>query len=284
MLCPLYIDEIHKKGQIFMDKVLSAKPILDRFQLNDRVALVTGGGQGIGRAFAHALGEAGAAVAVVDMVTERAEKVAQELSDKGITAMAVTTDVTDKAQCVAMVKTITDKWDKLTIAINNAGIGDWTDATDVSEENWDKINNVNLKGVFLCAQAEAAVMLEAGYGKIINTASMSASIVNYPQNQVVYNTTKAGVLHLTRSLATEWATRGVRVNSISPGYTRTQLVDDLLATPIGAEMAPKWLSLTPQEQMADVTDLQGAAVFLASEASDFMTGADMIIDGGYCAW
>ncbi|MGB1285935.1 MAG: SDR family NAD(P)-dependent oxidoreductase [Aggregatilineales bacterium] len=267
-----------------MDKVLSAKPILDRFQLNDRVALVTGGGQGIGRAFAHALGEAGAAVAVVDMVTERAEKVAQELSDKGITAMAVTTDVTDKAQCVAMVKTITDKWDKLTIAINNAGIGDWTDATDVSEENWDKINNVNLKGVFLCAQAEAAVMLEAGYGKIINTASMSASIVNYPQNQVVYNTTKAGVLHLTRSLATEWATRGVRVNSISPGYTRTQLVDDLLATPIGAEMAPKWLSLTPQEQMADVTDLQGAAVFLASEASDFMTGADMIIDGGYCAW
>jgi NAD(P)-dependent dehydrogenase (short-subunit alcohol dehydrogenase family) len=113
---------------------------------------------------------------------------------------------------------------------------------------------------------------------------MSASIANYPQNQSVYNITKAGVLHLTRSLATEWADRGVRVNSISPGYTRTKLVDDLLATPVGQDMAPKWLALTPIGRMGEVTDLQGALVFLAAEVSDFMTGADLIIDGGYCAW
>lgn len=267
-----------------MDSVVNAQPILERFRLTDRTAFVTGGGQGIGRAFAHALGEAGAAVAVVDLVGERAEAVAQELRDKQITALAITADVTNKADCERMVQTIVDEWGQLTIAVNNAGIGDWTAAEAVSEENWARINDVNLKGVFLCAQAAGRVMLPAGYGKIINTASMSASIVNYPQQQVVYNTTKAGVLHMTRSLATEWAGRGVRVNSISPGYTRTKLVDDLLATPVGAEMAPKWLDLTPLGRMAEVTDLQGAVVFLAAAASDFMTGADMIIDGGYCAW
>ncbi|MEL6272941.1 MAG: SDR family oxidoreductase, partial [Chloroflexota bacterium] len=132
--------------------------------------------------------------------------------------------------------------------------------------------------------AQAKAMLPAGYCKIINTASMSGSIVNTPQNQAVYNITKAGVIHLTRSLAAEWAPRGVRVNCISPGYTRTQLVDDLLATPIGQQMLPEWMRLTPMATMGKVTDLQGAAVFLASQASDFMTGADMVIDGGYAAW
>jgi NAD(P)-dependent dehydrogenase (short-subunit alcohol dehydrogenase family) len=127
-------------------------------------------------------------------------------------------------------------------------------------------------------------MLQAGYGKIINTASISGSIVNTPQKQVVYNTTKAGVMHMTKSLAAEWAPRGIRVNSISPGYTRTKLVDDLLATPIGQEMLPKWMSLTPHNRMAEVTDLQGAIVYLAAEVSDFMTGHDLIIDGGYCTW
>ncbi len=267
-----------------MDAVSAAKPVLDRFNLTGRVALVTGAGQGIGRAFAHALGEAGAAVAVADLVIERAENVAAELAEKGIESLAIAVDVTQASQVQAMIETITSRWDRLTIGVNNAGVADWTAAEEVSEDNWDRMNAVNLKGVFLCAQAEGRVMLDAGYGKIINTASMSASIVNTPQKQVVYNTTKAGVLHMTRSLAAEWAARGVRVNSISPGYTRTRLVDDLLQTPIGQAMAPQWLSLTPMGRMAEVTDLQGAVVFLASEASDFMTGADMVIDGGYCLW
>ncbi|MEM6529807.1 MAG: glucose 1-dehydrogenase [Chloroflexota bacterium] len=266
------------------DPVLDAKPILDRFRLDERVALVTGGGQGIGRAFCHALGEAGAAVAVVDLNSETAEAVAHELSEKGVDAIAVQADVTDETQITNMVSTIVDKFGKLTIAMNNAGIGDWTAAEEVSETNWDKINDVNLKAVFFGATAQARVMLPAGYGKIINTASMSGSIVNTPQKQSVYNITKAGVIHLTRSLAAEWAPRGVRVNCISPGYTRTQLVDDLLATPIGQQMLPEWMRLTPMEKMGEVTDLQGAAVFLASQASDFMTGADMVIDGGYATW
>jgi NAD(P)-dependent dehydrogenase (short-subunit alcohol dehydrogenase family) len=127
-------------------------------------------------------------------------------------------------------------------------------------------------------------MKKASYGKIINTASMSGHIVNYPQNQVPYNVSKAGVLHLTRSLATEWASYGIRVNSISPGYTKTALVDNLLATPEGKKMGDAWIPLIPMRRMAEVTDLQGAVLYLACEASDYMTGSDLVIDGGYCAW
>lgn len=266
------------------DVVLSSRPILERFRLDGRAALVTGAGGGIGRAFAHALGEAGAVVAVVDIKGDLAEAVAGELAAKGIDAIAVTADVTRNDQIQKMVEAVVNKWGKLTIAVNNAGMGDWMAAEDVDEENWDRISNLNLRGLFFCAQAEGRVMLQAGYGKIINTASISGSIVNTPQKQVVYNTTKAAVVHLTRSLAAEWAPKGIRVNSISPGYTRTKLLDDLLATPIGQEMMPLWMSRTPQGKTAEVTDLQGAVVYLAAEVSDFMTGHDLIIDGGYCTW
>lgn len=266
------------------DKVLQARPILDRFRLDGRVALVTGGGQGIGRGFAHALGEASAAVAVVDLLADRAEEVAEELKGKGIDAMAIKADVTQPDQVHAMVGAVLERWGKLTIAVNNAGIGFWADSEAMPREQWDKVIDLNLTGVFLCAQAEGRVMLEAGYGKIINTASMSGHIVNYPQNQVAYNASKAAVIHLTRSLAAEWGSRGVRVNSISPGYTRTKLVDDLVASPAGQRMVPKWMELTPMGRMAEVTDLQGAVVYLACEASDFVTGHDVVIDGGYCAW
>ncbi len=266
------------------DPVLSAPPILDRFRLEGRAALVTGAGQGIGRAYAHALGEAGASVAIADLSLPHAEAVVSELTAKGIDALPGDADLTKPDQVEAMISAITARWGKLTIAVNNAGIGQWVDAEAMTEQDWDRMMSVNLKSVFLCAQAEARVMLPEGYGKIINTASMSASIVNTPQNQAAYNASKAGVLHLTRSLAAEWANRGVRVNSISPGYTRTKLVDDLLATPIGKEMLPQWMALTPMKRMGEVTDLQGAVVYLAAEASDFMTGSDIVIDGGYCCW
>ncbi len=266
------------------DIVLETKPNLERFRLEGRVALVTGGGQGIGRAFAHALGEAGAAVAVVDKLPEAAETVVAELSAKGIEALPVTADVTQADQTRRMVDEVVAHWGSLTIGVNNAGVAGWFDSESMPESEWDTMMDVNLKGVFLCAQAEASVMLETGYGKIINTASMSAHIVNTPQNQAAYNASKAAVLHLTRSLAAEWAPRGVRVNSISPGYTRTQLVEQFLQQPEGKEKLPTWLSLTPMSRLAEVTDLQGAAVYLAAEASDFVTGHDIVIDGGYRAW
>jgi sorbose reductase len=169
----------------------------------------------------------------------------------------------------------------LTIAFNNAGIGAWHDSETLPLDEWQRILSINLTGVFLCCRAEAAVMLRSGYGKIVNTASMSGHIVNAPQKQCAYNATKAAVLHLTRSLAAEWALRGVRVNSISPGYTRTQLLDDLAATPEGKSMVDTWIQATPMRRFAEVEDLQGAAVYLAAEASDFVTGHDIVIDGGY---
>jgi len=258
--------------------------IMDRFRLDGRTALVTGGGQGIGRSYCHALGEAGAKVAVVDIDKGVADTVVQELAQKGIEALSVQSDVTDPAAVTRMVETVTSKWGSLTIAVNNAGMGVWRDAESMDYAEWKKVIDLNLNAVYLCCKAEAQVMLEAGYGKIINTASMSGHISNTPQNQVAYNTSKAGVLHLTRSLAAEWAPRGVRVNSISPGYTKTALVEKLLETPEGKTMLPSWIEMIPMQRMGTTEDLQGAIVYLASGVSDYMTGSDLIIDGGYCCW
>jgi NAD(P)-dependent dehydrogenase (short-subunit alcohol dehydrogenase family) len=269
---------------MFSDPVLTTRPILDRFRLDGRTAFVTGAGQGIGRAYAHALGEAGAKVALVGLTLAKLEEVADELASKKIDVIAVPADVTNPESMQSMVDAIVKKWKRLDIAVNNAGIGQWVPAEQMSVTDWDRVLDVNLKGVFLGAQAAARVMLPAGYGKIINTSSISGSIVNIPQTQTHYNTAKAGVIHLTKSLAAEWATRGVRVNSISPGYMRTKLTNRMLKTAEGQSVYPTWMRMTPMDKLGEVTDLQGAVVFLAAEVSDFMTGQDMIIDGGYTVW
>ncbi|HOV38158.1 MAG TPA: glucose 1-dehydrogenase [Spirochaetales bacterium] len=258
--------------------------IMERFNLAGRTALVTGSAQGIGKAYCEALGEAGAKVAIVDINGELAEETAHALGRKGIEAIAVKADVTKPADVDNMIKIVVNKWGKLTIGVNNAGMGLWSDALTMPFNEWRKVLSLNLDAVFLCAQAEAREMNRNGYGKIINTASMSAHISNTPQNQCAYNASKAGVLHLTRSLAAEWAPYHICVNSISPGYTKTDLVDKLLQTPEGKTMLPKWLERIPMGRMATPDDLQGAVVYLAASASDYMTGADLLIDGGYCAW
>jgi NAD(P)-dependent dehydrogenase (short-subunit alcohol dehydrogenase family) len=261
-----------------------AQTILDRFRLDGKTALVTGGAQGIGQAYCLALGEAGAKIAVVDINLPLAEEAAHGLEKRGIEAIAVKADVTIGEDVERMVKTVVDKWGTLTIGVNNAGMGMWRDALTQEFGEWRKILALNLDAVFLCARAEAREMVKKGYGKIINTASMSAHISNTPQNQCAYNVSKAGVLHLTRSLAAEWAPANIRVNSISPGYTKTALVDKLLETPEGKTVLPRWLEKIPLGRMASTDDLQGAVVYLASPASDYMTGSDIVIDGGYCCW
>ena len=258
--------------------------ILERFKLDGATALVTGGAQGIGKSFARALAEAGANVAVVDLDMAGAEAAAGELVKDGYSAIGIEADVTDEAAVKRMLETVKSTWGGLTIAVNNAGVGMWHDAMEMPLDEWRRILSLNLDAVYLCCREEAKYMAKSSYGKIINTASMSAHISNTPQKQAAYNASKAGVLHLTRSLAAEWAEHGIRVNSISPGYTRTALVDKLLESPEGKQMLPLWLDKIPLGKMAETDDLQGAVCYLAAPVSDYMTGADLLIDGGYCAW
>jgi sorbose reductase len=255
--------------------------ILDRFKLDGKTALVTGGGQGIGRGYVHALAEAGASVAIVDINPTTARQVSEELRELGRKSIWIEADVTIANDAKRMVEAVVKEWGKLDVAVNNAGCTIWSKTEETTEEDWDKVIDLNLKGVFLCAQAEARVMIPQKHGKIINTASMSGSIVNRPQSQVSYNSSKAGVIHLTKSLAAEWATHGIRVNCISPGYILTALVNKI---PEVAQHLPFWTELTPVGRLGQVEDLQGAIVFLASDASDFMTGHNMVIDGGYAVW
>lgn len=252
--------------------------ILDRFSLTGKTALVTGAGQGIGQAYAMALAEAGAHVAIVDINPQTAAAVASDVQALGVRSLALTVDVRDSAQVDAMVERVVSEWGRLDIGVNNAGIGSWAAGEEMSDEQWRSVIAINLDAVFYCCRAEGRVMLAQGYGKIINTASMSARIVNRPQKQVSYNASKAGVVHLTHSLATEWAARGVRVNCISPGYTRTSLVDQV------ADLVPGWVADTPMGRMAETSDLQGALVYLASPASDFVTGHELVVDGGFTLW
>ncbi|XP_010880363.2 2,4-dienoyl-CoA reductase, mitochondrial [Esox lucius] len=259
---------------------VNGRSILDRMRLDGRVAYVTGGGQGIGRAFAHALGEAGAKVAVVDLDQGKAEAVAEELKLKGINSIAITADISKSAHVERMLDSIVSKWGEIHIACNNAGINMNSASEDTSLEEWDQTFDVNLRGMFLCCQAAGRVMLKHGYGKIINTASMASLIVPHPQKQLAYNVSKAGVVKLTQTLGTEWIDRGVRVNCISPGIVDTPLIHSESLRPL----VQCWLSDIPAGRLALVTDLQAAVVYLASDASDYMTGHNLVIEGGQSLW
>uniref|UniRef100_A0A8C8C697 D-arabinitol 2-dehydrogenase [ribulose-forming] n=1 Tax=Oncorhynchus tshawytscha TaxID=74940 RepID=A0A8C8C697_ONCTS len=259
---------------------LNGRSILDRMRLDGRVAYVTGAGQGIGRAFAHALGEAGAKVAVVDLDQGKAEAVAEELTLKGINCIAITADISKSLDVERMIDSIVSKWGAIQIACNNAGINMNSASEDTSLEEWDQTFDVNLRGTFMCCQAAGRVMLKQGYGKIINTASMASLIVPHPQKQLAYNTSKAGVVKLTQTLGTEWIDRGVRVNCISPGIVDTPLIHSESLRPL----VQRWLSDIPAGRLALVTDLQAAVVYLASDASDYMTGHNLVIEGGQSLW
>lgn len=253
--------------------------ILEKFSLAGKNAFVTGGARGIGRSIAAALTEAGANVALVDTDLAEAEKTAALLSEGGRKVIAIKTDVTDPDQVNAMVEKTVSELGELSVAFCNAGICLNVSAQEMSYEQWKKVIDVNLTGVFLTAQAAGRQMLRQGKGgSIINTASMSAHIVNVPQPQCAYNASKAGVIQLTKSLAVEWALQNIRVNCISPGYIGTDLV---LTNPALTPLIEQWNAAAPLKRMGKPEELQAIAVYLASDASAFTTGSDFIIDGAF---
>uniref|UniRef100_A0A8C5R007 D-arabinitol 2-dehydrogenase [ribulose-forming] n=1 Tax=Leptobrachium leishanense TaxID=445787 RepID=A0A8C5R007_9ANUR len=243
--------------------------ILDRLRLDCKVAYVTGGGQGIGRAFVHALGEAGAKVAIIDIALEKAQAVAKELEVNGIKSVAMAADVSKAEDVKRIVDSIVANWGRIDIACNNAGINMNSASEDTTLEEWDKTFNVSLRGLFMCCR----IMLSQGYGKIINTASMASLIVPHPQKQLAYNTSKAGVVKLTQTPGPEWIDRGVRVSCISPGIVDTPLIHTDALKPL----VQRWSNNIPAGRLARVTDLQAAVVYLASEVSDYMTGHNLVI-------
>jgi len=253
--------------------------ILEKMRLDGKVAFVTGGARGIGKMIAYALAEAGADIAIVDVDLPEAQKTVEEISRaNGNRMIAIKTDITVPTQVDGMIQTILNTFGKLDIAFCNAGITNETPVEEDTYEDWKKIIEVNLNGTFLTAQAAGKTMIKQGGGSIICTASMSAHIVNIPQTEASYAASKAGVIQMAKSMAIEWATRNVRVNTISPGYMATEMT---LNTPELAPLIGKWEELSPMHRMGKPEELQSIAVYLAGDTSSFTTGADFIIDGAY---
>lgn len=253
--------------------------IMEQMRLDGKSIFVTGGARGIGKSVAAAFCEAGASVAIVDIDAETARNTAAWLHETtGAPTISVAADVTDPRQVSQMVDAVLNRYGKLDAAFCNAGICINAPAEEMTLEQWKRVIDINLTGVFLTAQAAGKAMLEQGHGSIINTASMSAHIVNVPQPQCAYNASKAGVIQLTKSLAIEWAKRGVRVNCISPGYMGTDLT---LSSPALQPLIAQWNAMAPMGRLGKPEELQAICVYLAGDASSFTTGADFVVDGAF---
>ena len=252
--------------------------VRELFELTDQNAIVTGAGGGIGRELCHALAEMGANIALVDTNRETIEKLAKELKRYGKRTILFETDVSKEAEVEEMATKALSTMGRIDILVNCAGIFYWGPPEEIKEERWDQVLDVNLKGTFLCCRAVGRSMIANKRGKIINIASISASIVNRPAN-VAYNVSKAGVVILTKTLAADWAQHNVNVNSISPGYMSTGMTEEK-----DALYGNEWRSMTPMHRLGEADELKGVVVFLASDASKLMTGQDLILDGGFTLW
>jgi NAD(P)-dependent dehydrogenase (short-subunit alcohol dehydrogenase family) len=250
------------------------------FRLDGRTALVTGGASGIGRRIAVGLAEFGADVCLVDLEGSDLDGAAIEVRNTGRRVVVAPADVRSSEDLTAAVGRAETELGPLRLAVNCAGIANAAPAEEMDLAQWQQLMDINLTGVFLSCQAEGRAMLEQGVGAIVNIASMSGSIVNRGLVQAHYNASKAGVVHLTRSLAMEWCRRGVRVNSVSPGYTATPMN----TRPEVAQQVEQFEADTPLGRMASVDELVGPAVFLLSDAASFCTGVDLLVDGGFTCW
>ncbi|AUH33021.1 SDR family oxidoreductase [Paracoccus tegillarcae] len=252
------------------------------FDLSGRVALVTGAGSGIGQTIAIGLAQHGADVALVDRRrNDGLAQTAASIAAVGRKSVQIAGDVTSARDLGEAVAQTEKDLGPLRLALNAAGIANADAAEDMTEDQYQTLMDVNMKGVFLSCQAEARAMLAHGQGgSIVNIASMSGVIVNRGLMQAHYNASKAGVIHMSKSMAMEWVDRGIRVNSISPGYTATPMN----IRPEMVHQTRDFESQTPMARMASPAEMVGPAVFLLSDAASYCTGVDLLVDGGFCCW
>ena len=255
---------------------------LDKFKLTDKIVVVTGAARGIGLAVVEALAEAGARVVLTDMNAQALDAVLPTLTARGFQVEAELLDVTDSASVQQVHDRILARHGRVDVLVNNAGIAISNHpAETMADEVWRKVIDVNLNGLFWCCRTFGKSMLANGGGSVVNVGSMSGVIVNRPQEQANYNASKAAVHHLTRSLAAEWGTRGVRVNAVAPTYIDTELNSYVDKT---SEMYRRWIDGTPMNRLGRVDEVASVVLFLASEASSLMTGSVVLADGGYVCW
>ena len=251
------------------------------FDLSGNVARVTGAGSGIGQRIAVGLAQCGADVALLDRRTDSGlADTASEIAETGRRSLSLAVDVTDAEALADAVARVEAELGPLSLAVNAAGIANANPAEEMAVDQYQTLMDINLKGVFLSCQAEARAMLAHGRGAIVNIASMSGVIVNRGLSQAHYNASKAGVIHMSKSLAMEWVGRGIRVNTISPGYTATPMN----TRPEMVHQTKMFEEQTPMGRMARPDEMVGPTVFLLSNAASYVTGVDLLVDGGFCCW
>ncbi|WP_209123968.1 SDR family NAD(P)-dependent oxidoreductase [Alkalihalobacillus sp. BA299] len=248
------------------------------FDLQGKVSIITGGSRGLGREMANALSQAGASVVLADLNDELVQQAAEEIkAQNGVETLGLQVDVTKEDQVKNLVDTTIERFGKVDIVINNAGICQKIKAEEMSLQDWKKTMDVNVNGVFLVSKYAGLKMMETGGGSIINIASMSSFIAN-TEAQCAYNSSKAAVAMMTKCLANEWVTHNIRVNAIAPGYMETDMAKPLFAE--DGELRHV-LDYIPMKRLGKPYELGGLAIYLASDASSYATGSVFLVDGGY---